>query len=369
MSIRQFQPGETIKNRFSIQSRFCHGRNGLTYLAYDQELRRQVVLKGFIIDNGQVVNHALREARLICELNSPHIIEVYDHFTNDGVAFHVTPYYKNGTLQDKLDNLNGSPMAEEEVMRILRQICIAIGFIYQRNKVHADIKPSNIVLSAGGEAVLIDFESMVRIGQPPVSETPGYASLEQQKRLGLDQRADIYSLAAVAYVCLTGNLIPMASERLQQPDPIQKLSANENASEFLKSIDKALHLDKYKRPTSVIAWQYKWPGTSEAGQIRTPPEGKGAGLNKTTTVVAVAAVATALGASGGYLAAELNTELPTSPSTVDVISKKTAENTAQTSESAQQTRHQKARNETLAGLEKKLGDAVGEIGKNNQSQN
>lgn len=168
------QGGEYRIERFLGQGGF-----GITYLAYEPGLKRQVVIKEFFIKDfcnrdsatsqvtvlseggRQTVEHFhakfIREAQTIAGLEHPHIIPIYRVFEENGTAYYVMKYLSGGSLADKLKERLPSPLTEKEVVRYLSQVADALAYVHAHNKMHLDVKPGNIMLSDKDEAVLIDF--------------------------------------------------------------------------------------------------------------------------------------------------------------------------------------------------------------------
>ena len=239
--------GKTLqRGKYRIERFLGQGGFGITYLAYQPQLKRQVVIKEFFIKDfccrdsntsqvtvsseggRQAVDHFrekfIREAQTIAGLEHPHIIPIYDVFEENGTAYYVMKFLSGGSLSDKLKERLPSPLTENEVLRYLRQVADALAYVHARNKMHLDVKPGNIMLSDKDEAVLIDFGLVKQYDEEgnQLSRsstlggyTPRFSPLEQINSGGALEflpATDIYALGATFYNLLVGQYPPDAAD-------------------------------------------------------------------------------------------------------------------------------------------------------------
>ncbi len=175
------------------------GGMGEVYRARDPRLNRDVAIKRL------KSNHSARfeqEARAVAALNHPHICQIYDVGSSpDGFGYLVLEYVEGAPVQ--------GPMAEADAVRTALQIAGALEAAHAKGILHRDLKPGNILMTAGG-AKLLDFglaklvsddQATLTIG---VSGTPLYMSPEQAEGKTLDARSDVFSFGAVLYELLAG---------------------------------------------------------------------------------------------------------------------------------------------------------------------
>jgi serine/threonine protein kinase len=201
------------------------GGMGEVYLAEDTRLGRQVALK-FLPASYQYDSERrtrfLKEARAASALRSPNIAAIYDIGEHDGAMFIAMEYVEGELLSQRIDRRT---LSISDVIDISIQICDALDEAHALGIIHRDVKSSNLIVTARGQAKMLDFglakiiqggssidstDSTVAIsGQTAVGVVLGtisYMSPEQALGRDLDQRSDIFSLGVVLYEMLTGRL-------------------------------------------------------------------------------------------------------------------------------------------------------------------
>ena len=183
------------------------------YLAHDDVLGRDVALKVLRRDlvDEQLVERFRREARSAASLSHPNIVTVYDWGeSEDGAYYLVMEYVPGGTLKALIDR--EGPLPAEKAVSIAIQTVQALEAAHRRGMVHRDIKPYNILLDGTGDVKVTDF-GIARIATTPAMTEPGsivgtvhYISPEQALGDSVGPASDLYSLGAVLYEMLTGQV-------------------------------------------------------------------------------------------------------------------------------------------------------------------
>jgi len=198
--------------KYELIGKIAQGGMGALYTAKHPTLERVVLLKKLAIHGGgQVVERFKREARLMMDLNSERIVQVYDHF-KEGPNYYIVEEYVDGVSLDALIRKERY-LSNDAAMLIFYEVCRALKFAHDRQVIHRDIKPGNILISSHGEVKLADFgiatsaeemdDGLTKDGT--MLGTPAYVPPEQiEDARNVDRRADIYSVGVVLYEMLTG---------------------------------------------------------------------------------------------------------------------------------------------------------------------
>lgn len=188
------------------------GGFGRVYKVRDLHLEREVALKvlhpHFTADPA-VVERFRREAQLAARINHPNIVDIYDIAGRSGLLWYTMEYVDGPNLAQKVEK--DGPMPQEDLLRLMREALAALGVAHGMGLVHRDIKPENLLLAKTGRLRITDFGLALALrgqgkfgGATSQSGTPQFASPEQLLGERVDQRTDLYSLAAVACFALLG---------------------------------------------------------------------------------------------------------------------------------------------------------------------
>ncbi len=184
------------------------------FLAEETRLARQVVIKVLPPEMGAGVNveRFEREIRLAARLQHPHIVPLLTAGASGDLLYYVMPFIAGESLRVRLASQGELPIPE--ALRILRDVGDALAYAHASGVVHRDIKPDNVLLSAG-HAVVTDFGVAKAVSASSggghltslglALGTPAYMAPEQAAAdPHVDHRADIYALGALAYEMLCG---------------------------------------------------------------------------------------------------------------------------------------------------------------------
>jgi len=254
-----------------------HGAMGVTYLAVDKVLRRRVALK--VIDvpaaarGSQAVRERfLREARAAAALRHPNVAAVFQFGTSPDstYCYYAMELVEGETLAARVRR--DGPLKVELALEIAIQTTRALMAAAAQNLIHRDLKPGNIMLTAGNAATtelevkVIDFGLAKAIadagGEMDLTHgefvgTPSFASPEQFGTGPVDARADIYSLGATLWFALTGlpprsgKTIEEIRERHAHDDlPVAQLVARNVPEPLVKVLRSTLAINPGERPAS-----------------------------------------------------------------------------------------------------------------------
>ena len=207
-------PGSVVDD-FTIEGLLGEGGMATVYRARQSEPRRAVALKVVRADRAADASYRRRflaETETLVALEHPSIVPIYDAGDDAGRLYLAMRLVDGMDLQARIAR-DGS-LSLRETTRILEPIADAIDHAHASGIVHRDLKPSNILLDASGRPYLTDFGLGKRLdGAPSLSDpglvigTLGYMAPEQfqgDSEAATAPAIDIYALACVAYICLTG---------------------------------------------------------------------------------------------------------------------------------------------------------------------
>jgi len=261
--------------RYQVIRLLGQGGFGVTYLARDALLDRQVVIKelfpqgslhmpaglqlppqwsGDAFDN--LLGRFVGEARMLAKFKSPHVVRVQDVFTELGTAFIIMDYLEGRTLMQRLRD--EGPLSPALSLRMARHLAQALTVVHDAGLLHRDIKPDNIYLLQDDTPVLIDFGASREYAdsnqQMSVILTHGFAPPEQYGGTGpFGPPTDLYALAATLLFAVTGKLPPNAVTRLHDQESLPAVPST-YAPGFRRALLAALEVRAIDRPSSAQAF-------------------------------------------------------------------------------------------------------------------
>jgi hypothetical protein len=243
---------------YVVDARIGSGGMGVVYRARHRVTGAAAALKTVQVDTAEHLAAFRREVQVLAQLEHPGIVRILDHGIAEG-----TPWYAMDLVRGRpLSNLlrghlatetevvlgaaarSTAPVTEEvdrrdassprlrlasevsarerqdgptpnELLRIVRKVCSALGFLHSHGLVHRDLKPENILIQEDGTPILVDFGIVGQFGDSRGREvlsltrsagTLAYMAPEQAAGLFIDARADLFSLGCILYECLVGRV-------------------------------------------------------------------------------------------------------------------------------------------------------------------
>src|SRR5712692_6700376 len=256
----------TKLGRYEIRSKIGEGGMGEVYLALDTELGRIVAIKILpeaLASNQLRLERFIQEARAASALNHPHILTIYEIGTTGATHFIATELIDGEPLRQHIRK--GMKLAEG--LEVAIQTAGALASAHEASIIHRDIKPENIMVRRDGYIKLLDF-GLAKLTEPSIVDseaptrakvdtregtvmgTPNYMSPEQAQGTKVDARTDLWSLGAVLYEMVTGQ-VPFAGKTptetislvlQKEPAPLTRYT-HEVPAELDRIVTKALTKD------------------------------------------------------------------------------------------------------------------------------
>src|SRR5579859_1207038 len=231
----EFDPGKLLDHRYQIVAMLGCGGMGRVYKAFHVMLDAPVALKELTApphatpeERERAIRRFSREARLLTRLRHPNIPRVLDYFAEGSSFYLVMDYVEGATLAERLgvgrDQAERAPLPLDDALNYSSQLCHVLTYLHSQQPpvIFGDLKPSNVILTPDGRAVMVDFgiarPSASRSETPPWQRglggaspgdtssdtqplgTAGYAAPEQYERgWRADQRSDIFALGVLLH--------------------------------------------------------------------------------------------------------------------------------------------------------------------------
>ncbi len=228
------QIGKIFAGRYRIVKQIGRGGMADVYLAKDLILDGEEVAVKVLRTNYQTdpiaVARFQREARAMADLDHPHIVRITDIGEEDGQQYLAMEYVAGLDLKRYIKE--HYPLSNEEAVRIMGQILLAMRLAHTRGIVHRDLKPQNILLTPDGTAKVTDFGIAVAFAETSLTQTNSmlgsvhYLSPEQARGSKATVQSDIYAMGIIFYEMLTGHIpydgdsaVTIALQHFQKPLP------------------------------------------------------------------------------------------------------------------------------------------------------
>jgi serine/threonine protein kinase len=277
-----------LGDQFTIDRALSNGGFGITYLAKDNFLDRDVVIKEcypevFCMRRGKdvlvrsdqhaekyrtIVQMFMREARSIAKMRHPNIVGVHRIFEDNQTAYMVLDLIQGRDLLSIINDEH-DPLPPEQIKEVLIKCLDAVDLVHRNDLLHRDISPDNILLDKWGNPFLIDFGAAreeasreTRAVSAVLIVKDGYSPQEFYFAGGKQgPSSDLYALGATFYHLISGEAPPNSQTRMAEfagnnPDPCEPLAGRfpEYDLAFLQAIDKAMQILPKSSIQSATEW-------------------------------------------------------------------------------------------------------------------
>ena len=244
------QIGKIFAGRYRILKQIGRGGMADVYLAKDLILDGEEVAVKVLRTNYQTdpiaVARFQREARAMADLDHPHIVRITDIGEEEGQQYLAMEYVAGLDLKRYIKEHR--PLSNEEAVRIMGQILLAMRLAHTRGIVHRDLKPQNILLTPDGTAKVTDFGIAVAFAETSLTQTNSmlgsvhYLSPEQARGSKATVQSDIYAMGIIFYEMLTGHIpydgdsaVTIALQHFQKPLP-SVIAENPSVPQALENV-------------------------------------------------------------------------------------------------------------------------------------
>ncbi len=218
---------------FKLEHELGRGAFGVVYAARDEMLERRVAIKLPLINDPQLRQQYIDEARKAVKLDHPSIVPIYQvGKTTHGEPFVVQKLIEGKTLRQMLQ-ASEARLPIDQVMAMMLQACLAVDAAHTSGIVHRDLKPENFLVEPNGRLYVADFglaildDDDTRGKRNEIAGTPLYMSPEQfsGRTEWLDGRSDIWAIGVILYELLsgrppfTGKSLAELEDQIKNKDP------------------------------------------------------------------------------------------------------------------------------------------------------
>lgn len=284
--------GEANSDRYRGGEEIGHGGMGTVFKVFDEDLRRDLAMKVIRNDRIGLLPRFFEEARITSQLDHPCIVPVHElGIDSQGKAYFTMKLVRGKDLREIFDmvrlGIDGWNLTR--AISVLLRVCETMAFAHERNVIHRDLKPGNVMIGLHGEVYVMDWglarvlanrngngargsdanESVVRSGRHDVHDlmpsenlfsldgeavgTPAYMPLEQAegKQAAVGPRSDVYAVGAMLYHLLSGlppyhegdenvdSAVILDRVRAAPPSPIRR-GADEAPAELIAICERAM---------------------------------------------------------------------------------------------------------------------------------
>ena len=254
--------GETLHDRYHVESILGQGGMGAVYTARDKNLNVEVAVKENLFTTKDYARQFEREARILASLRHPNLPRVTDHFVIAGQGqYLVMDFIEGKDLRERIESKGA--ISEGEAVPWFLETCDALAYLHGRRPypiLHRDVKPGNIKITPDNRAILVDF-GLAKVADESGTTTtgakamtPGFSPPEQYGTGGTDARTDVYATGATIYACLTAEIPEDSLERAmgrEELTPLRKRNPRITPA-LARAIEKALAIRPEERYQSMV---------------------------------------------------------------------------------------------------------------------
>ncbi|MDQ2622103.1 MAG: protein kinase [Actinomycetota bacterium] len=205
--------GTVLSDRYRLEAKLGSGGMSTVYLARDEVLDRPVAVKLMhreMTEQPDQLERFNQEARAVAKLSNPNVVAVIDAGEDGGRPYIVLEYVQGETLKQRISRVGA--LDATEALAYGLEVAQGLAVAHEREMVHRDVKPQNVLIDNTGRAKLTDFGISRQLNDQGVTATgrvigtTDYVAPEQAMGKDVDPRSDIYSLGIVLFEMFTGDV-------------------------------------------------------------------------------------------------------------------------------------------------------------------
>jgi parallel beta-helix repeat protein len=253
----QLSPGQNL-NGYRIHAQVSQAPHAFTYVGIDRQDGSEVVIR-LAKPDAESRDVVQREAQTLSRIRHPGLVRLLGTGSIVGAPYLVLAHEDGVTLGEVIASARGR-IGQGAVQGFVLRVLDALEVVHGAGLVHCDLSPSNVLVRPDGAPVILDFAAAQNPAERDVVRsfvdvTPGYAAPELYSLdANIGPWTDLYSVAALAFSLLTGEVPPDARERTDAR-LLADLPPERCSAEFAAAIDDGLRLVPEARPLSVKAWR------------------------------------------------------------------------------------------------------------------
>jgi len=274
-SLSKEEPRKWIIEDFEIGQTLGRGQFGNVYLAMERESKFVVALKVLdkhIIKENNIAHQIRREIEIQSHLQHPHILRLYSYFHDKSKVYLILEYAPGGELYKKL--IKEKRFNEQVAATYMVQLIDALLYCHEKNIIHRDIKPGNLLLGSKGDLKIADFGCSVHTessARTALCGTIDYISPEMVQGSKYDEKVDLWTIGVLCYEFLVGETPFNGKDRKTMYENI--LSSNYHFPDFVSSsaqevIMNLLKIDPSHRMSLEELLQHPWIPKNSTHKIK-----------------------------------------------------------------------------------------------------
>lgn len=209
-----YKKGDTVEG-FRVLDEIGRGAASIIYLVQDPKTKQIWALKHVERGNAKdsrFLDQAEAEYKIAQNFNHPGLRKIEKCIKRKSGLLTVNDLFLLMEFVDGISLDRKPPKTFIQAVQIFEQVAAAMAHMHDKGFVHADMKPNNVVVTASGEAKIIDLGQACPVGtvKPRIQGTPDYIAPEQVHRRAITPKTDVYNLGATMYKLLTNRYVPTA---------------------------------------------------------------------------------------------------------------------------------------------------------------